>query len=49
MAITTLSDCKALIEEVCREVADVVACSVDLRKGKAVIKHEPTLNLRLLK
>jgi copper chaperone CopZ len=43
------SSCKALIEDVCKDVAGVVACSVDLSKGKAVVEHEPTLNLPLLK
>ena len=43
------NDCKALIEDVCKDVTGVVACTVNLKKGNAEIEHEPTLNLNLLK
>ena len=41
--------CKALIEDMCKDVTGVVACTVNLKKGNAEIEHEPTLNLKLLK
>ena len=32
--------CKVLIEEVCKDVAGVKSCSVDVKKGTVVIEHE---------
>ena len=37
------------IEEVSTEVSGVVACKVDVKKGRAEVEHEHTLNLNLLK
>ena len=41
--------CKALIEDVSKDVAGVTACVVDLKKENAEVEHERTLNLDLLK
>ncbi len=41
--------CKALIEDVSKDVAGVTACVVDLKKENAEVEHESTLNLNLLK
>ena len=41
--------CKALIEDVCQDIAGVTACKVDLNKENAEVEHESTLNLNLLK
>jgi copper chaperone CopZ len=46
---THCASCKALIEEVCREVPGVTACTVDFKTGKAVIEHAASLDLMRVK
>lgn len=31
--------CKALIEDICRDIAGVIACSIDAATGKGDIEH----------
>lgn len=41
---THCASCKALIEEVSRELPGVTACSVDFRTGQTIIEHDATLD-----
>ncbi len=47
MAKTTLTiegthceSCKALLEDVCREVPGVRSCAVDFRTGQTIVEHD---------
>ncbi|MBI4457932.1 heavy-metal-associated domain-containing protein [Candidatus Uhrbacteria bacterium] len=42
------ASCKALIEDVCSEIAGVRSCSVDVAKGEAVVEHDESVAPSLL-
>ena len=42
------ASCKALIEDVCMEIAGVKSCSVDVAKGEAIIEHDESVGPSLL-
>ena len=46
---THCQSCKALIEEVCRDISGVKSCKVDYNTGKAEIEHDGKLNFGLIK
>ncbi len=41
------ASCKALIEDVCMEIAGVKSCSVDVAKGEATIEHDESVGTSL--
>ena len=41
--------CKALIEDVCKEIPGVESCTVDFKTGATEIQHNNTLNWDKLK
>ncbi|QQG38657.1 MAG: heavy-metal-associated domain-containing protein [Candidatus Woesearchaeota archaeon] len=41
--------CKALIEDVCKDINGVKSCSVDFKTGKTIIKYDEKLDLNLVK
>jgi len=41
---THCESCKALIEDVCRDIPGVQSCRVDFATGKTEIEHDETLN-----
>jgi copper chaperone CopZ len=41
--------CKALIEDVCKDIPGVQSCSVDDATGRTEVEHEPSLDTALLK
>ena len=41
--------CKALIEDVCKDIDGVISCNVDYISGKLQIEHKQNLNLKSLK
>ncbi|MBI5794504.1 heavy-metal-associated domain-containing protein [Candidatus Uhrbacteria bacterium] len=43
------TSCKKLIEDVCKEVSGVHACTVDVQAGKATVEHDASLDLAALK
>lgn len=43
------ASCKALIEDVCREISGVVSCEVNLESGVAVIAHDGALDIEAVK
>lgn len=42
------ASCKALIEDVCSEIAGVRSCAVDVAAGEAVIEHDESVGPSLL-
>ena len=46
---THCASCKALLEEVIRELPGVKKASVDFKSGKTVIEHEGELDRKTLK
>lgn len=46
---THCASCKALIEDVCKEIAGITSCNVDFKTGATVIEHEENVDLNLLK
>ena len=36
--------CKALLEEMCREVKGVASCTVDFRTGRTEVEHDGTVD-----
>ncbi len=46
---THCTACKALIEDVCKDIAGVMSCTVDFKTGKTVIEHDGKLDLALVK
>ena len=46
---THCASCKALIEDACRDVPGVRACTVDFITGKTVVEHEEDLDWQRLK
>ena len=41
--------CKALIEDVCKEIDGVKSCNVDFETGKTEIEHDSKTDLKSLK
>ena len=41
--------CKALIEDICRDIPGVTSCTVDLKTGKTVVEHGKPIGLSLFK
>lgn len=41
--------CKALIEDVCKEIDGIKSCTVDFKTGKTVIEHTKPLDMAKLK
>ncbi len=39
------ASCKALIEDVSRDVSGVISCSVDPRTGRGVVEHDAAFRL----
>ena len=46
---THCTSCKALIEEVCKEVSNVTSCEVDYKTGKTVIEYKDSVDWNLIK
>lgn len=46
---THCTACKALIEDVCKDIAGVESCTVDFKTGETVIEHDGKLDLSLVK
>ncbi|MDD5110483.1 MAG: heavy metal-associated domain-containing protein [Patescibacteria group bacterium] len=46
---THCESCKALIEDVCREVPGVKSCTVDFRTGKTEVRHDEQLDWQIFK
>lgn len=46
---TNCRSCKALIEDVCKEVDGVLACNVDFKTGKTEIEYDNRLEWNKLK
>lgn len=41
--------CKALIEDVCKNIKGILSCNVDFRTGNTIIEHYDNLDLNALK
>ena len=41
---THCASCKALIEDVCKDVAGVSGCTVDYESGKTIVEHDEQLD-----
>lgn len=46
---THCESCKALIEDVCKDIPGVVSCNVDFKTGKTKIEHTGRLDMRIVK
>lgn len=46
---THCSACKALIEDVCKDIKGVKSCDVDFKTGKTIIEYDEKLDLNLVK
>lgn len=46
---THCASCKALIEDICRDVSGINSCSVDFASGRTEIAHEPNADWQKLK
>ncbi len=46
---THCPSCKAVIEDVCKEVDGVISCSVDFKTGKTTVEHDGTVKWKALK
>lgn len=46
---THCNSCKALIEDVCREIPGITSCAVDFKKGITEIEHEENIDWRKFK
>ena len=45
---THCPSCKALIEDVCRDIEGVISCNVDYKTGKTEIEHDNNFKFSLL-
>ncbi|MEK7607152.1 MAG: heavy metal-associated domain-containing protein [Patescibacteria group bacterium] len=43
------ASCKALIEDVCREIPGVSACEVNLESGVATVMHDDSVDVGVVK
>ncbi|MBI4250287.1 heavy-metal-associated domain-containing protein [Candidatus Uhrbacteria bacterium] len=41
---THCHSCKALIEDVCRDIEGVISCIVDYQTGETIVEHKEELN-----
>lgn len=41
--------CKALIEDVCKEIPGAISCKVDYKTGKTIVEHEKEFNFKRFK
>ena len=46
---THCPDCKALIEDVCKDIKGVKSCNVDYKSGKTEIEHNNEFDINLFK
>ena len=46
---THCASCKAVIEDVCKDITGITSCSVDFKTGKTIIEHEKNINWSTLK
>lgn len=46
---THCASCKALIEDVCKEIAGIRSCNVDFKTGSTLIEHEDKVNWEIFK
>lgn len=46
---THCASCKALIEDVCKEIPGIISCDVDFKTGATIIEHGENADLNLLK
>ena len=43
------SSCKEVIEDACKDISGVKACTVDFKSGKTVVEHDNTVTFDQLK
>ena len=46
---THCASCKALIEEVSKDIPGIISCKVDYKTGKTIIEHEEKVDLNKFK
>lgn len=46
---THCASCKALIEDICKDISGIAACAVDFSTGATEIEHEPNIDWPQLK
>lgn len=46
---THCNSCKALIEDVCKEISGIKSCNVDFKTGAAEIEHEENVDWQKFK
>ena len=46
---THCPSCKALIEDVCRDIKGIKSCNVEYKTGKTEIEHEDKFDFNLVK
>lgn len=46
---THCASCKALIEDICKDVTGITACAVDFASGRTTIEHEANADWQALK
>lgn len=46
---THCESCKALIEDVCKEIPGIISCNVDYKTGKTIIEHDEELDWKKFK
>ena len=46
---THCASCKALIEDVCKELPGVTSCVADFKTGKTVVEHTAPLDMKKIK
>lgn len=46
---THCNACKALIEDVCRDIEGVESCTVNFQTGETVVEHDETLDWQVFK
>lgn len=45
---THCASCKALIEDVCKEIPGIISCDVDFKTGATSIEHEENFDWKIL-
>lgn len=46
---THCESCKALIEDVCREISGIKSCSVDFKTGRTEVEHDENFDWQAFK
>lgn len=46
---THCNACKALIEDVCKDIKGVASCTVDFQTGQTIVEHEENIDWQELK